>query len=104
VTPHTVCSGGEEDDDRKFVRKVRLSPQQYKCILTPHRQLKGMFQNALIMYTLVHAYFVEYGSDIPTGIELDDNMKPVGALILSLQAVCTSFLQFPYLLTFFLAG
>ena len=51
-----------------------------------------MFQNALIMYTLVHAHFIEYGNDIPTGTELNDNMKPVGALILSLQAVCTSFL------------
>lgn len=63
-----------------------------------------MFQNALIMYTLAHAHFVEYGNDIPTGIGLDDDMKPVGALILSLQAVRILFLQFPNLLTFFLTG
>ena len=58
-----------------------------------------MFQNPLIMYTLAHAHFVEYGNDIPTGIELDDDMKPVGALILSLQAVCILFppSQFPNL-------
>ena len=51
-----------------------------------------MFQNALIMYTLAHAHFVEYGNDIPTGIGLDDDMKPVGALILSLQASVSCFL------------
>ena len=51
-----------------------------------------MFQNPLIMCTLAHAHFVEYGDDIPSGFGLDDDMKPVGALILSLQAVCILFL------------
>ena len=63
-----------------------------------------MFQNPLIMYTLVHTLFVEYGDDIPSGFELDDDIKPVGALILSLQAVRIFFLRFPDLLTLFLAG
>ena len=59
-------------------------------MLTPTWPLKGMFQNSLIMYTLAHAHFVEYGNDLPAGSELEDDMKPIGALILSLQAVSTS--------------
>ena len=50
------------------------------------------------MYTLAHAHFLEYGNDLPASSELQD--KPVGALILSLQAVSTSHLIFPAL-TFF---
>ena len=46
------------------------------------------------MYTLAHAHFVEYGNDLPAGSELQDDMKPIGALILSLQAVSTSHLIF----------
>ena len=60
-----------------------------------------MFQNPLIMYTLAHAHFVEYGNDIPS--QFNDENKPVGAIILSLQAVSTT----SYLsntLTCFLSG
>ena len=53
-----------------------------------------MFQNPLIMYMLAHAHFVKYGDDIPTGIELNDDMKPMGTLVLSLQAVCILFFNF----------
>lgn len=53
-----------------------------------------MFQNPLIMYTLAHAHFVEYGNDLPASSELQDDMKPIGALILSLQAVSASHLIF----------
>ena len=53
-----------------------------------------MFQNPLIMYTLAHAHFVEYGDDIPTGIELDDDMKPMGTLVLSLKAIHIFFFNF----------
>lgn len=63
-----------------------------------------MFQNALIMCTLAHAHFVEYGNNIPTSFELDNDMKPTGALILSLQAVHIFFLHFAYLLTILLTG
>ena len=48
---------------------------------------KGMFQNPLIMYTLAHAHLVEYGNNIPS--QLNDDNKPIGAIILSLQAVST---------------
>jgi hypothetical protein len=44
------------------------------------------------MYTLAHAHFVEYGDNLPASSEVED--KPVGALILSLQAVSTSYLKF----------
>jgi hypothetical protein len=54
-----------------------------------------MFQNPLIMYTLVHAHLVEYGNDIPASSKLQDEMKPVGALILSLQAVSASHFKSP---------
>ena len=46
------------------------------------------------MYTLAHAHFVEYGNDLPAISELQNDMKPVGALILSLQAVSASHLNF----------
>ena len=55
-----------------------------------------MFQNPLIMYTLAHAHFVEYGNNLPASsdLQLEDSDKPVGALILSLQAVSESHLIF----------
>ena len=62
-----------------------------------------MFQNPLIMYTLAHAHFVEYGDKIPS--QLNEDNKPVGAIILSLQAVSTT--STAYLsnaLTSFLSG
>ena len=62
-----------------------------------------MFQNPLIMYTLAHAHFVEYGNDLPASSELQGDTKPIGALILSLQAVSGSHLIFQ-LLTFLIVG
>ncbi|KJA20449.1 hypothetical protein HYPSUDRAFT_203766 [Hypholoma sublateritium FD-334 SS-4] len=47
---------------------------------------KGMFQNELILYTLSHAHLIKY-DDIPNPDNLEDDEKPVGALILALQAV-----------------
>jgi hypothetical protein len=40
------------------------------------------------MYTLAHAHFIEYGDDIPS--QLNEDNKPVGAIILSLQAISTT--------------
>jgi hypothetical protein len=51
-------------------------------LFTSMRFLKGM---VVRRYLLGHAHFVEYGNDVPTSF--DNDMKPVGALILSLQAV-----------------
>ncbi|KAF8799163.1 hypothetical protein BYT27DRAFT_7071855, partial [Phlegmacium glaucopus] len=45
---------------------------------------KGRFQNQLIMYTLAHAHFADF-DDVPATEKL--NIKPVGALILAIQAV-----------------
>ena len=64
-------------------------------IISTYTILKGMFQNPLIMYTLAHAHFVEYGDDIPS--QLNEDNKPVGAIILSLQAVSTTFTPSPML-------
>ena len=66
----------------------------YTYMLTPTWPLKGMFQNPLIMYTLAHAHFIEYGNDLPEISKLQNDMKPVGTLILSLQAVNVSHLNF----------
>ena len=56
--------------------------------------MEGDVSESLIMYMLAHAHFIEYGNDIPTGIELNNDMKPVGALVLSLQAICILFFNF----------
>lgn len=45
-----------------------------------------MFQNEIILYTLSHAHLIEY-DDVPNPDDLEDDEKPVGALILALQAV-----------------
>ncbi|KIM49826.1 hypothetical protein M413DRAFT_438944, partial [Hebeloma cylindrosporum] len=45
---------------------------------------KGCFQNQLIMYTLAHAHFSDF-EDVPVVAKL--KIKPVGALILAVQAV-----------------
>ncbi|KIM41783.1 hypothetical protein M413DRAFT_410062 [Hebeloma cylindrosporum] len=44
----------------------------------------GCFQNELIMYTLAHAHFADF-DDVPDAEKLE--RKPVGALILAIQAV-----------------
>lgn len=53
----------------------------------PHVQ--GMFQQSVILYTLGMAHFVEYSSveEIPDPLNMKKDEKPVGALILALQAV-----------------
>ncbi|KAF5328797.1 hypothetical protein D9619_011528 [Psilocybe cf. subviscida] len=48
-----------------------------------------MFQQSVILYTLGMAHFVEYSSveEIPDPLNMKKDEKPVGALILALQAV-----------------
>ena len=56
-----------------------------------------MFQNPLIMYTLAHAHFVEYGNNLPVSsdLQLENLDKPCWrTYILSLQAVSKSHLIF----------
>lgn len=42
------------------------------------------------MYTLAHAYFSEF-EEVPNVRELPEDERPIGALLLSLQAVCTAY-------------
>ena len=83
----------EECKDGKVQKKVCSSMAFY--IISTYMILKGMFQNPLIMYPLVHAHFVEYGDDIPS--QLNEDNKPVGTIILSLQAVSTTLTPSPML-------
>jgi hypothetical protein len=52
---------------------------------------QGRFQNSLIIYTLAHAHFSEF-DEIPDPRQLSKDERPVGALILALQAVSLLFL------------
>lgn len=45
-------------------------------------------QNPLVLYVLGHAHFVEYET-VPDPEELEKKDLPIGALILSTQAVST---------------
>ena len=83
----------EECEEGKVRKKVRLSMVFF--IVSTYMISKGMFQNPLIMYTLAHAHFVEYGDDIPSQLNEDNN--PVGAIILSLPAVSTTLTPSPML-------
>jgi len=56
------------------------SSQQYRDLVYS----QGRFQNSLIMYTLAHAHFAEF-DDVPVVDKL--KVKPIGALILAIQAV-----------------
>jgi hypothetical protein len=70
---------------KKVHRSFNTTSSLFTALLTLyHQRRQGCFQNQLIMYTLAHAHFGDFDS-VPTTDKL--KVKPVGALILAIQAV-----------------